>query len=103
MLPKPSSLLSPAALTEAVVVLASVDAADKVLLPATFKALEVDLGVGPAQLGQLSYPIQFDFAYICAYGTPPVISSSQLRLECDSGLLIVALAMHLELFTHNMF
>lgn len=46
-----------------VVILAcAIDAADKALLPATFKALSLDLNVGPKELGYLSFAQSISFS-----------------------------------------
>mmetsp|Transcript_80803 Transcript_80803/g.215662 ORF Transcript_80803/g.215662 Transcript_80803/m.215662 type:complete len:468 (-) Transcript_80803:47-1450(-) len=62
---KPGTALSGVsrrAIRDVVILACAIDAADKALLPATFKALSVTLGVGPAGLGAFSFAESMSFA-----------------------------------------
>lgn len=71
-----------------IIILASaVDGADKVLLPATFKAMSVEMGIGPSGLGTLS------FAQTIAFAVALPLWGSMMRFYTARDLLVFACMM----------
>eukprot|EP00928_Gymnodinium_smaydae_P081372 TRINITY_DN6490_c0_g1_i1.p1 TRINITY_DN6490_c0_g1~~TRINITY_DN6490_c0_g1_i1.p1 ORF type:complete len:482 (+),score=52.34 TRINITY_DN6490_c0_g1_i1:65-1447(+) len=67
----------------AVITVCAIDAADKALLPATFKALDQQLGLGPAKLSSLMFAQNFSFA------SALVVWSSLMQYYSAKSLMVI--------------